>query len=45
FLHLTRQYKRIASKVLIEGIETAGDFALARASVADYGQGYLWGMK
>lgn len=45
FLHLTRQYKRVASKVLIEGIETAGDFALARASVADYGQGYLWGMK
>ena len=45
FLHLTRQYKRVASKVLIEGIDTAGDFALARASVADYGQGYLWGMK
>lgn len=45
FLHLTRQCKRIASKVLIEGIETAGDFALARASAADYGQGYLWGRK
>ncbi len=43
FLHLTRQCKRLASKVLIEGIETAGDFALARASAADYGQGYLWG--
>lgn len=28
FLHLTRQCKRVASKVLIEGIETAGDFAL-----------------
>lgn len=45
FLDLTRQCKRVASKVLIEGIETAGDFALARASVADYGQGYLWGRK
>ncbi|MEH0886551.1 EAL domain-containing protein [Enterobacter sp. UNJFSC 003] len=45
FLHLTRQFKNVASKVLIEGIETAGDFALARASVADYGQGYLWGQK
>ncbi|RAU36159.1 EAL domain-containing protein [Enterobacter sp. RIT418] len=42
FLHLTRQCKRVASKVLIEGIETVGDFELARASVADYGQGYLW---
>lgn len=45
FLHLTRQCKRVASKVLIEGIETAGDFALARASAADYGRGYLWGRK
>lgn len=45
FLHLTRECKRVASKVLIEGIETAGDFALARASAADYGQGYLWGRK
>ncbi|EHN8888961.1 EAL domain-containing protein [Enterobacter hormaechei] len=43
FLQLTRQCKRLASKVLIEGIETAGDFALARSSAADYGQGYLWG--
>lgn len=42
FLHLTQRCKSLASKVLIEGIETFADFALARASAADYGQGYLW---
>ena len=45
FLHLTRQCKRVASKVLIEGIETAGYFALLRVIPSDYGQGYLWGLK
>lgn len=42
FLQLARNCKKLASKVLIEGIETFGDFALARASAAEYGQGYLW---
>lgn len=42
FLQLARNCKKLAGKVLIEGIETFGDYALARASVADYGQGYLW---
>ena len=45
FLHLTRECKRVASKVLIEGIETAGDFALACASAADYGEGLSVGRK
>ncbi|HDR2755589.1 hypothetical protein [Enterobacter sp. RHBSTW-00175] len=38
----TPRPEKLASKVLIEGIETFADFALARASAADYGQGYLW---
>lgn len=42
FLTLARDCKKLAGKVLIEGIETFGDFALARASAAEYGQGYLW---
>lgn len=42
FLRLTLRCKALASKVLIEGIETDDDFALARASAADYGQGYRW---
>lgn len=42
FLQLTHLCKQLAEKVLVEGIETSGDYALACASAADYGQGYLW---
>ncbi|MEN0634119.1 EAL domain-containing protein [Klebsiella aerogenes] len=42
FLQLAQCCKYFTNKILIEGIETESDLELARASVAEYGQGYLW---
>ncbi|EPF4547971.1 TPA: EAL domain-containing protein [Klebsiella aerogenes] len=42
FLQLAQCCTYFTNKLLIEGIETESDLALARASVAEFGQGYLW---
>ncbi len=34
--------EELENKLLIEGIETESDLALARASVAEFGQGFFW---
>lgn len=42
FLQLAQCCTYFTNKLLIEGIETESDLALARASVAEFGQGFFW---
>lgn len=42
FLQFAQRCGYFTNKLLIEGIETESDLALARASVAEFGQGFFW---